>query len=82
MYWEYCSTCWRYLPTRTCWLHPEQQVCPYCCVACPERNMCPNPVWYSEFKIVIEERKPSRKVEEKGEAVKALEELLKKLESG
>jgi len=44
--------------------------------------MCPNPVWYSEFKIVVEEKKPSRKVEEKGEAVKALEELLKKLESG
>lgn len=44
--------------------------------------MCPNPVWYSELRIVAEERKPLRKVEVREEAVKALEELLKKLESG
>lgn len=57
-------------------------MCPYCCIACPERSLCPNPAWHSEFKIVVEERKPARRVEEKGEAVKVLEELLKKLEAG
>jgi len=44
--------------------------------------MCPNPVWYSELKMVAEEREPLRKVEVREKAVKALEELLKKLESG
>lgn len=57
-------------------------MCPYCCIACPERSLCPNPAWHSELKIVVEERKPARRVEEKGEAVKVLEELLKKLEAG
>ncbi len=49
IYWERCSVCGRHLPTKTCWLHPEQQVCVFCCVFCPERSVCPNPVWYPEL---------------------------------
>ncbi|AEM39755.1 hypothetical protein Pyrfu_1902 [Pyrolobus fumarii 1A] len=49
IYWERCSVCVRHLPTKTCWLHPELNVCAQCCVMCPERSICPNPVWYAEL---------------------------------
>jgi len=79
IYWERCSICSRHYPTRSCWLNPALSICPYCCIACTERERCPRPVWFPSLK-------PSKTIQprlERGvsrrEAVKALEELLKKL---
>jgi len=73
IYWEKCSTCWRHHPVRQCWLHPEDMVCVYCCLACPERRGCPRPAWLRELKPV----------EAAGgggaEAKKVLESLLERL---
>ncbi len=78
IFWERCSICGRHRPTRQCWLHPERSVCPYCCIACPERGACPRPAWYPNLRLA--ERSVGR--EEGGEARKALEELLRRLEGG
>ncbi len=79
IYWEKCDICGRHRPTRQCWLHPERSVCPYCCLACPERPQCPRPAWFPSLR-----RSASRRTmgvaETKSEAKKALEELLRKLE--
>lgn len=75
-YWERCSICGKHRPTKQCWLHPERQVCPYCCIACPERSVCPNPVWYPELRA----SEPRRRGRE--EARRALEELLERLGTG
>ncbi len=77
IYWERCDVCGRHRPTRQCWLHPERSVCPYCCLACPERNQCPRPAWFPSLRGVV-----PRAAETKEEAKKALEELLRKLEEG
>jgi hypothetical protein len=76
IYWERCDVCGRYLPTRQCTLHPELNVCIYCCLSCPERSRCPKPAW--ELKIV-KLAKPSLSLEEKK---KIMGELFSKLESG
>ncbi|MET1102171.1 MAG: hypothetical protein ABWW69_06840 [Pyrodictiaceae archaeon] len=81
IFWERCSICGRYYPTKTCWLHPERNICPYCCLTCPEWNECPNRVWSPRITVTkkeaIEEKKEMRE-----EAKAILEELLKKLEEG
>ena len=51
IYWERCSICGRHYPTKTCWLHPELNVCPHCCLLCPERSICPNPAWFPNLKL-------------------------------
>ncbi len=69
------------MPTLTCWLHPERQVCSSCCLMCSERNRCPKPVWFSELKLKSMEEvtvKEKKVAEEKIQ--KVLEELLGKLE--
>jgi len=75
IYWERCSICGLHRPTRTCVMDEELMVCPHCCLACPRRNVCPNPVW--KFEI------PARKMKKtkKSEAQKVLMDLLSKLES-
>jgi hypothetical protein len=77
IYWERCDICGRHRPTRQCWLHPERNVCPYCCLSCPERQLCPKPAWFPNLKIVAPVRHARRAREE---ARKALEDLLRKLE--
>ncbi|WP_048061534.1 hypothetical protein [Hyperthermus butylicus] len=79
IYWERCSICGRHRPTRQCWLHPERIICPYCCLACPERSICPRPAWFPTLRHVQPAAKPQPKLEE---ARRALEELLRKLEGG
>ena len=79
-YWEKCDICGRRRPTRTCWLYPDRNVCPYCCLACPERDHCPNPVWFPNLRPAMPRRPRSPEKRETKEAIKALEELLKKLE--
>ncbi len=69
IYWERCNLCGRHLPTKTCWLHPELQVCAFCCVFCPERNVCPNPVWYPEIGRIV------RLVEEREAAASGFESI-------
>ncbi len=76
IYWERCDICGRHRPTRQCWLHPERSVCPYCCLACPERGHCPRPAWFPSLRGAV-----PRRIEPREEAKKALEELLRKLES-
>jgi len=73
LFWERCSICGRHRLVKECWLHPERNVCPYCCITCPERNDCPNPVWLPQLRIRVTRR------EARKEAEKALEELLAKL---
>ncbi len=80
-YWERCDICGRHKPTRQCWLHPERMVCAYCCIACPERNVCPHPVWFPSLRVAAS-RPAGRRRPGKEEARKALEELLRKLEEG
>jgi hypothetical protein len=79
IYWERCDVCGRHRPTRQCWLHPERNVCPYCCLSCPERHLCPRPAWFPHLRKVVA-AKPMRRPRE--EAKRALEDLLKKLEMG
>ncbi|KSW12346.1 hypothetical protein CF15_06290 [Pyrodictium occultum] len=77
IFWERCSICGRHYPVKQCWLHSERNVCPYCCLACPERSICPKPVWFPKLRRLYARRRQ----EERTEAKKALEELLKRLES-
>jgi len=81
MYWERCHICGNYIPTLTCWLHLERQICASCCLLCSERNHCSKPVWFPEtkYKTFEEVRKVERKVAEE-KIQKVLEELLGKLE--
>lgn len=79
IFWERCSICGRHYPLRQCWIHSERNVCVYCCIACTERNICPKPVWLPKSrKLHVTRVKPA---EGAREARKALEELLKRLES-
>ena len=81
IFWERCDVCGRHRPTRQCWLHPERSVCPYCCIACPERPICPKPAWYPQLRV--SEARPERRPPPRGgEARKALEDLLRRLEGG
>ena len=75
IFWERCDVCGRHRPLRQCWLHPERMVCPYCCIACPERSSCPRPAWFPGLRGAVPARGPSGR-----EGEKALEELLKRLE--
>ena len=81
--WDRCDVCGRARPTRTCWLYPDRNACPYCCLACPERAQCPNPVWFPNLVTRVERprRQPARP-QRVSEAARALEELLKRLEGG
>lgn len=74
IFWERCSICDKHRPIKQCWLHPERDVCSYCCIICPERDECPNPVWFTRVQI----RVSAKRREEKA---RALEELLKRLGS-
>lgn len=76
IYWERCDICGKHKPVKQCWLHPERNVCPYCCLACPERSMCPNPVWFPSLRTAERIEK-----KEDEEARRALEELLRRLEA-
>ncbi|ALL01086.1 hypothetical protein Pyrde_1038 [Pyrodictium delaneyi] len=78
IFWERCSICGRHRPLRQCWIHSDRNICAYCCIACPERKVCPKPVWFPELR---EPRITRDRSEERVEARKALEELLKRLES-
>jgi len=75
IYWERCDICGKHRPTKQCWLHPERSICPYCCLACPERDICTNPAWFPGLRL--RDARTHRRAED---ARKALEELLRKLE--
>ncbi len=77
IFWERCSVCGRHRPLKQCWLHPERSVCPYCCIACPERSVCERPAWYPSIKAAV-----PRRGHEAGKAQEVLEELLRRLEGG
>ena len=65
IYWERCSICGRHYPTKTCWLHPELNVCPHCCLLCPERSICPNPVWFPNLRLeAVREEQPAPEARE------------------
>jgi len=57
-------------------MDPELMVCVHCCIACPRREKCPNPVWGFAYRRVVV-KKAAPKIDEKK---KLLEELLSKLE--
>ncbi len=76
IYWERCDICGRYHPLRQCTMDPELMVCVHCCIACPRREKCPNPVWGLAYRRVVL-KKAAPKIDEKK---KLLEELLSKLE--
>ncbi|MEB3756343.1 MAG: hypothetical protein GSR79_05735 [Desulfurococcales archaeon] len=63
--WERCDICGRHGPVRECSLKPGLMVCPWCCLTCPEREKCPNPVWFPNLKTVKRKtgrEKRSRKI--------------------
>jgi len=53
-------------------------VCSYCCLSCPKRSICHNPVWLPVLKVALKtEVKPRRR-----EAEKIILDLLSRLEEG
>jgi len=68
MYWSKCDYCGVIgTPVKTCVLHVNHNVCPLCCIICPERGHCSKPAWYPQVKAP---RRPVKKVEE--EKIKAV----------
>ncbi len=77
IYWERCSICRKHKPVRQCTLWQDDMVCAECCLLCSHRGSCPAPAWFGEFRTAVPVSERRRE-----EARKALEDLLKRLESG
>ncbi|MET1160773.1 MAG: hypothetical protein ABWW65_07425 [Thermoprotei archaeon] len=80
IYWERCSVCGRYEPTRQCTMHNELMVCPHCCISCPLRSICPRPVW--KLEIRVEKPVVAKTGIREDIKKKLMDELFSKLESG
>ncbi len=78
IYWERCSICGKYHVLKQCILDDDLMVCSYCCLSCPKRSICHNPVWLPVLKVALKtEVKPRRR-----EAEKIILDLLSRLEEG